>query len=185
VPQAITRSRCQSSPSFVCRSSLELFSLFLEVSESSPSGVVGARTTRSDQREPVTDSLPPIEILVVDDDADARDLLTLLVESRGARTRTVSSAQEAFEIIRHNRPDLLLADIRMPDEDGLSLIRRVRAWERELRDERLPAIAVTAYASGRDREEAIAAGYDSHIAKPIDPEELTRAIVDVATPENA
>ena len=73
----------------------------------------------------------------------------------------------------------------MPDEDGLSLIRRVRAWERELRDERLPAIAVTAYASGRDREEAIGAGYDSHIAKPIDPEELTRAIVDVATPENA
>lgn len=125
-------------------------------------------------------SFPPIEILIVDDDGDVRDLLALLVETRGARARTVSSASEALDAISQRRPDLLLADLRMPDEDGYSLIRKVRAREREQQEERLPAIAVTAYASSRDRDQAIAAGFDSHVAKPVEPADLARAVAIVA-----
>ena len=147
---------------------------------------VGTRTADADrQAETRADSLPPLEILVVDDEADARDLLTLLLESRGARTRAVASTLEALDAIAQRKPDVLLADLGMPDEDGLSLIRRLRAREREQQQVRLPAIAVTAYASGGDREDAIAAGYDWHVAKPIDPNDLTRAILKVAEAENA
>jgi PAS domain S-box-containing protein len=126
------------------------------------------------------ESLSPIEILIVDDDGDVRDLLALLLESRGAIARTVASATEALEAISQRRPDLLLADLRMPDEDGYSLIRKVRARERERQERRLPAIAVTAYASSRDRDQAVAAGYDSHLAKPIEPGDLARAVAHVA-----
>jgi PAS domain S-box-containing protein len=125
-------------------------------------------------------SLGRIDILVVDDDGDARDLIALLLESRGAVAHTVSSAAEALEAIRQRRPDVLLADLRMPHEDGYSLIRRLRDREREHGQQRLPAVAVTAYASPSDRERAIAAGFDWHVTKPVDPEDLARAIAKVA-----
>jgi PAS domain S-box-containing protein len=127
------------------------------------------------------ESLPPIEILIVDDDGDVRDLLALLLESRGAIARTVSSASEALDAISQRRPDVLLADLRMPDEDGYSLIRKVRAREREQEEGRLPAIAVTAYASPSDRDKAIAAGFDLHVAKPVEPADLARAVATVAS----
>jgi CheY-like chemotaxis protein len=114
-----------------------------------------AHAARSDVR--VT-SLPGLDILVVDDDGDVRDLLALLLESRGAAVRTASSSTEALEAIVGGRPDVLLADLGMPDEDGYSLIRKVRAHEREQQAPRLAAIAVTAYASAKDRQQAIAAG---------------------------
>jgi hypothetical protein len=132
----------------------------------------------------VIESLAQIEILIVDDDGDARDLLALLLESRGATVLTVSSVTEALEAINEHRPDVLLADLRMPEEDGYSLIRKLRAREREQDSARLPAIAVTAYASAADREQAIAAGYDGHVAKPINPDALTRAIANVAKAQN-
>jgi PAS domain S-box-containing protein len=125
------------------------------------------------------ESLPPIEVLIVDDEADVRDLLALLLESRGAIARSVSSASEAIDAISARRPHVLLADLRMPDEDGYSLIRRVRAMERTRRERRLPAIAVTAYASPHDRDQALAAGYDAHVAKPIEPSELARTVARV------
>jgi PAS domain S-box-containing protein len=134
--------------------------------------------------EDVSESLPHLEILIVDDDGDVRDFLALLLESRGASVLTVSSATEALEAIDEHRPDVLLADLRMPEEDGYSLIRKLRAREREQEAARLPAIAVTAYASAADREQAIAAGYDWHMAKPFDPDALTRAIAKVAKAEN-
>jgi PAS domain S-box-containing protein len=129
------------------------------------------------------ESLPELQILIVDDESDVRDLLALLVESRGASAVAVASAAEALDAIEARRPDLLLADLRMPDEDGYSLIRKLRAREREQHVGRLPAIAVTAYASAADRDQAIAAGYDGHIAKPIDPDVLTRTIAKVASME--
>ncbi len=143
-----------------------------------------------DSREPpapeaTTESLPPLEVLIVDDDGDVRDLLVLLLESRGATAHAVSSAAEALDAIRLRRPDVLLSDLRMPDEDGFSFIRRLRGYEREAGQERLPAIAVTAYASPSDREQAIAAGYDSHVAKPVDPEDLARAIATLVKAESA
>jgi len=126
------------------------------------------------------ESLAQLEILIVDDDGDVRNLLAHLLESRGAVPRTVSSAAEALDAIGQRRPDVLLSDLRMPDEDGYSLIRKLRADESERQRERLPAIAVTAYASPSDRERALAAGYDAHVAKPVEPEDLARAIVTVA-----
>ena len=139
---------------------------------------------RPAQPEETLASLSPLEILIVDDDGDARDLLTLLLESRGATVSSVSSAKEALSAVSTRRPDVLLADLRMPEEDGYSLIRQVRASERERETGRLPAIAVTAYASASDRERAIAAGYDAHVAKPVDPDALARAIAKAAKAEN-
>jgi PAS domain S-box-containing protein len=138
-----------------------------------------AKRTRTPDAD-TPESFPPIEILIVDDEGDVRDLLALLVESRGARARTVSSASEALDAISQDRPDVLLADLRMPDEDGYSLIQKVRAREREQQEERLPAIAVTAYASPRDRDQAIAAGFDAHVAKPVEAADLARAVASVA-----
>jgi PAS domain S-box-containing protein len=127
----------------------------------------------------VPDSFQPMDILVVDDDSDVRHLLAFLLESRGATVRTASSVSDAFQAIAQRRPDVLLADLRMPDEDGYSLIRRLRAAEREGLERRLPAIAVTAYASATDRDQAIAAGYDAHVTKPIEPDVLARAVASV------
>jgi CheY-like chemotaxis protein len=88
-------------------------------------------------------------------------------------------------VIAQRRPDVLLADVGMPEEDGYSLIRKLRALEGQQNGSRLPAIAVTAYATATDRERALAAGYDGHVAKPVDPAALTRAIARVAKPQEA
>jgi CheY-like chemotaxis protein/anti-sigma regulatory factor (Ser/Thr protein kinase) len=122
------------------------------------------------------DTTVSLDALVVDDEGDARDLLTLTLIARGAEVRAVSSAREALELIATRRPDVLLADLRMPDQDGFELIRTLRAREHEQGLRRLVAIAVSAYAAPSDRDRAIAAGYDAHVAKPVDTEELVRAI---------
>ena len=118
-----------------------------------------------------------LDVLIVDEDADARDLLAMFVESRGASVRRASSSDEALLAIEARRPNVLLSDLMMPDRDGFALVRAVRAREREQVSERLPAIAVTAHATARDREEASAAGYDALVAKPVDADDLARAIV--------
>ena len=121
------------------------------------------------------------DILVVDDERDARDMLALMLGARGANVRSVGSAMEAFEAMAEQRPDVLLADLGMAVEDGYSLIRRWRLKEREDHCPRIAAIAVTAYASPTDRERALMAGYNWHIAKPIDAGELMRVIAAVIT----
>jgi len=131
------------------------------------------------------DSLDGLDVLVVDDDSDGRDLLALLLESNGAAVVAVGSAAEALDAIDGRRPDLLLADLRMPGEDGYSLIRRVRAQERARGAAHLPALAVSAYATAADREQAIGAGFDGHVAKPIDPDALRTAIAEVVRSERA
>jgi PAS domain S-box-containing protein len=124
-------------------------------------------------------ALPGLDILVIDDQLDVRELLELVLTSRGAGVRTAGSAAEGLEAIGRKRPDVLLADLRMPGEDGYSLIGKLRARERERRCERIPAIAVTADASAGDRERALASGYDWHLAKPVDPDELVSAVAAV------
>jgi PAS domain S-box-containing protein len=121
-------------------------------------------------------SISGLQVLVVDDDADARELIGLTLDSRGARVHLVTSAGEALESISHDRPDVMIADIGMPQEDGYALIQTVRAQEREHSHTRLPAIALTAYASTTDRDQALAAGYDLHLAKPVGPADLTQAL---------
>jgi PAS domain S-box-containing protein len=130
-------------------------------------------------------SLSGLDILVVDDNDDVRELLAFFLESRGATVRAVSSTRDALSAVSRARPDAMLADLRMPDEDGYSLVRQLRAWERQRQLVPLPTIAVTADASRTDRERAIAAGYDWHVAKPIDPDALARLISRLARVENA
>jgi CheY-like chemotaxis protein len=116
------------------------------------------------------------DVLVVDDEVDARDMLALMLEARGATVRSVGSAGEAVDAMTNRRPDVLLADVGMAVEDGYALIRRWRLQEKEDGRERVTAIAVTAYASATDRERALKAGYDGHIAKPVDAGQLIKMI---------
>ncbi len=127
---------------------------------------------------PFTDleRLNGVHVLIVEDDADSRNVLALLLQRLGALVEAVPSAKDAFERLTRRRPDVLVSDIGMPDEDGYSLIRRVR----ELNGgQRLPAIALTAYARKQDAEAAIGAGYDQHLPKPVAPADLIKAIKSV------
>jgi len=114
-----------------------------------------------------------VHILIVEDDPDSRNVLTLLLQRLGALVEAVASAKEAFDRLSHRRPDVLVSDIGMPDEDGYSLIRRVRALPG---NHKVPAIALTAYARKQDAEAAISAGYDQHLPKPVAPADLVKAI---------
>ena len=126
-----------------------------------------------------TARLDGLRVLVVDDDADAVDLASVILRNAGAAVRTCLSASEALELLRQWRPDVLVADIEMPGEDGYSLIRKVRALEAD-QGGKTPAIAVTAYGRMEDRMRTLTAGYSMHVPKPVDPAELTTIIASVA-----
>ncbi|MBE9184697.1 PAS domain S-box protein [Microcoleus sp. LEGE 07076] len=112
--------------------------------------------------------LAGLKVLVVDDEPDNREFLIVALEQWGAQATAAASADEAIDILQQSPPDILVSDIGMPVEDGYSLIGKVRSSESD-KIKRLPAVALTAYASQQDRDRAIAAGYDEHLAKPIDP----------------
>jgi signal transduction histidine kinase/CheY-like chemotaxis protein len=114
-------------------------------------------------------NLEGVEVLVVDDESDARALVERLLTDSKARVITAASVAEALTILSRTSPDLLLSDIGMPGEDGYALIRQVRAMPGK---ESLPAIALTAYARTEDRVKAIQYGYQTHLAKPVEPAEL-------------
>ena len=118
-------------------------------------------------------------ILVVDDEADARDLLAEILGQAGADVIVVGSADEALEVLRRWRPDVLVSDIGMPGDDGYVLIRKVRALGPE-EGSQVRALALTAYARSEDRVLALEAGFHTHIAKPVDPLELTALIAGLA-----
>jgi len=124
------------------------------------------------------ESLEGVHVLVVDNEEDARGLVGMILQSRGATVTAVESAQQAIDAIRTRRPDVLLSDIGMPGEDGYALIRRVRQLTPA--EPSLPAAAVTAYASAGDRAQAILAGYQAHLAKPIKPSELIAVVAALA-----
>jgi PAS domain S-box-containing protein len=128
---------------------------------------------------PAAASLAGLRILVVDDEADAREVMRFMLERGGARVRTVGSAIQALDSIREERPDLLISDIGMPVEDGYVMVRRLRAMEEGL-GRRLPAIALTAYASEEDSRRARTAGFDAHLSKPVDPARLVEIAVSLA-----
>lgn len=128
------------------------------------------------------DALPDlsgIRVLVVDDEPDARRLLEEMLVATGAQVTVATSASAALEKIGTVRPHVLLADLGMPQIDGFELIRRVRLSEdRQVRD--VPAAALTAYARSEDRARTLQAGFEMHLAKPVDPLELTSAILALA-----
>jgi signal transduction histidine kinase/DNA-binding response OmpR family regulator len=116
-----------------------------------------------------------LRVLLVDDEADARELLTAILTRCGSEVKCCESAAAALEAFRSWKPDLLVCDIGMPDEDGYSLIKKLRKLKTK-RAKEVPAIALTAYATDDDRARALAAGFQVHVAKPIEPEVLLRSI---------
>jgi len=126
---------------------------------------------RAEERAAQPPTLEGITVLVVDDEEDAREAMSVLLRQAGARVIPVSSAVEALEFLERQTPDVLLSDIAMPGEDGYALIRRVRGRSAD-EGGRVRAAALTAYATLDDRAKALRAGYDEHIPKPVDPARL-------------
>ncbi|HEY9691170.1 MAG TPA: PAS domain S-box protein [Oculatellaceae cyanobacterium] len=119
-----------------------------------------------------------LHILVVDDEPDARELLIAILGDYGAEVTAASSASEAFELLQKLQPNVLVSDIGMPEEDGYALIRKIRALHPE-QGGKIPAIALTAYARTEDRTQAILAGFQLHIPKPVNPSELATMIANL------
>jgi CheY-like chemotaxis protein len=126
-------------------------------------------------------NLGGLRILVVDDEADARDLMAIRLRQYGADVITASSVEAAMGALAQEgpHPDLIVSDIAMPGEDGFSLMRRVRALDPE-QGGRIPAIAVTAYSRTKDRVQALAAGFQMHVSKPVNVSELAHAIASIS-----
>ena len=138
---------------------------------------------RALENEP-TINLDELLILVVDDEEDTRQLLVQSLTIYGATVLNASSAAEGLSAIEEKKPDVLVSDIGMPDEDGYSLIRKVRALEDE-KLSRVPAIALTAFTRAQDRMRALSSGYQSHVAKPVEPDELATVIASLTGRLNA
>ena len=120
--------------------------------------------------------LASVSVLVVDDEPDARELLSLTLGHEGARVTAAASADEAWQRLSTDPlPDVLVVDVAIPGKDGHALVRGVRASPL-VRVARLPALALTAYAQEQDRRQALAAGFNLHLAKPFDPGLLVAAI---------
>ncbi|MEG4206341.1 ATP-binding protein [Microcoleus sp. Pol7_A1] len=131
----------------------------------------------ADARVEASPTLEGLQILVVDDEADALELLSTILQKYGADVIAVDSVKEALTVIETatRSPDVLVSDIGMPDEDGYSLIRKLRQLEAQ-RGGRLPAIALTAYARNDDRRQALLAGFQMHLTKPVDAADLVAVV---------
>jgi PAS domain S-box-containing protein len=140
-----------------------------------------ASPTNSTEPHQSEASPPPagLTVVLVDDEEDAREALRLILQQNGMLVMTAASAGEAFALVERLRPDILLSDIAMPGEDGLSLIRRVRMLPID-RGGQVPAAALSAYAGAEDHSKALKAGFQQHIPKPVDPVHLLAVIATMA-----
>jgi PAS domain S-box-containing protein len=120
-------------------------------------------------------SLNGVRVLIVDDKADARDLLIHVFKPCGAQVKTAASADEGLIDVKDWRPDVIISDIEMPGTDGYSFMQQVRAWEGE-HGGWTPAIALTAYARRSDRLRTLSAGFQMHVTKPVEPNELVTVV---------
>ena len=121
-------------------------------------------------------SLDDVRILVVDDELDAREVVAAVLEAAGARVASASSCSEGLAVLECFTPHLILSDIAMPGEDGLTFLHKVRALQR-IRD--VPILAFTAYASDTDRQRLLKAGFTDYIVKPMDPDRLVNTLTKV------
>lgn len=136
----------------------------------------GEATTTGDPRRL---RLHGVRILLVDDDADGREMLTVLLEVQGATVTSTGSVREALDALDALRPDVIVSDIRMPEEDGYTLIRRVRVRDAE-RGTITPVIALTGYVTREDQTRLLVVGFQAHLRKPVDPSEIVAAIASLA-----
>jgi CheY-like chemotaxis protein len=123
--------------------------------------------------------LDGLKVLVVDDEADTRELLSVVLRRCGAEVVTANSAVEARDLLESSRPDVLISDIGMPGEDGYELIRRIRALSVE-KGGKIPAVALTAYARTEDRLRVLRSGYQMHLPKPVEVSELVAIVANLA-----
>ncbi|MBV9385796.1 MAG: response regulator, partial [Chroococcidiopsidaceae cyanobacterium CP_BM_ER_R8_30] len=144
------------------------FTVMLPLALTTPQASLRRESTKGD-----TD-LGGIQILVVDDEIDSREFVAFVLENAGATVMGVGSALEALQTVRRQKPDILISDIGMPDMDGYMLMREIQAMSE---GEKIPAIALTAYAGEVNQQQAISAGFALHLPKPIDPEPLVQAVV--------
>ncbi|MFN7944419.1 MAG: PAS domain S-box protein [Blastocatellia bacterium] len=139
--------------------------------------------------QPPSVSLAGVRVLLVDDEADTLELVAAILKGSGATVITATSASEAWALLTSDaasdRPQIIVCDVGMPDEDGYTLLRRFRDWEHLHHFKALPAIALTAYNSTRDRLQALTSGYQMHLAKPVEPEELTAVILSLTARNNS
>ena len=131
-------------------------------------------TTRSARSR----NLTGVEVLLVDDEADSLELMAFILKQAGASVTTATSAATALSALTRSQPDIILSDIGMPEMDGYQLMQRVRALLPE-QGETVMAIAITAYAAETDQQRALAAGFQAHLSKPVNPEQLVAAISDL------
>lgn len=124
-------------------------------------------------------SLQGLKVLVVDDEADTRELIGEVLRECGSEVITSCSAAEALEALQHHKPDILISDLGMPDEDGYSLISKIRALPTE-RGGQIPAAALTAYARAEDRMRVLRSGFQFHLPKPVDSAELVTVVASLA-----
>lgn len=120
-------------------------------------------------------TLADLDILVVEDDDDTRFFITTVLEMDGAKVMAVISAAAAHEILSELQPDVLISDIGLPGEDGYTFISKIRALNPK-NGGRVPAIALTAFADSEARIRALEAGFDTHVSKPVAPEELVEIV---------
>jgi PAS domain S-box-containing protein len=130
---------------------------------------------RAEGDESRSGTLSGVRVLVVDDEHDTREILSVMLTRYGAEIRTAGSAAEAMKVFSQWLPDVLVSDIGMPEEDGYALIQKIRALPLENGGD-VPAIALTAFASAQDKKIALAAGFQRHLAKPIEPVALAKNV---------
>lgn len=129
---------------------------------------------------PCPEELQGLNVLIVEDERDARELMASILESCGAQVTTAATAAEALELVRQAPPDVMVSDVGMPGESGYELIRKIRLLPPE-QGGRTPAVALTAYARMEDRTRALMMGFDIHVPKPIEPSELLVVIAHLAS----
>jgi CheY-like chemotaxis protein len=133
----------------------------------------------AEQRETAPQNLAGLRVLIVDDERDARELLTMTLGQDGAEVKVSGSVAESLEILREWTPDVMVSDIGMPNEDGYTLIREVRAREAQSGGF-IPALALTGYASDEDAARALQAGFQKHMAKPAEASKLIAVLAELA-----
>jgi PAS domain S-box-containing protein len=141
--------------------------------DTSSSHKIGPREREESEFDYSATPLSGIKVLVVDDEADARQLIRRVLIECGADVALAGSADEAMKFVETFRPDIMISDVGMPDQDGYDLIRRVRA---RVAAKTLPAVALTAFARSEDRRRALLAGFQTHVSKPVEPAELVAVV---------
>jgi PAS domain S-box-containing protein len=157
-------------------------SIPISATRPTPAEIIRPPVTPSEPRRIAAEpALAGKRVLVVEDDDDGRAVLVRILEESRARVSQAANVEQAMKAVENAPPDLIASDIGLPDEDGYAFIRRLRALPAD-RGGNTPAVALTAYARAEDRSEAMAAGFDSHLAKPVDPKELIAVLSTLSRP---